>query len=75
MTAHYAEWYLDNVLKSACMNHFVYSPLLKSFVTLVSPDIVRFRAEDYADLNELIALAELIGKFLLFNFNFCFDIY
>nr|CAH8838429.1 unnamed protein product [Trichobilharzia regenti] len=61
MTAHYAEWYLDNVLKSACMNHFVYSPLLKSFVTLVSPDIVRFRAEDYADLNELIALAELIG--------------
>ncbi|KAH8859240.1 Nck-associated protein 1 [Schistosoma japonicum] len=61
MTAHYAEWYLENVIKHAYMDHFVYSPLLKSFVTLVSPDVVRFRAEDYADLNELIALTELIG--------------
>lgn len=62
MTAHYAEWYLENVIKHAYLDHFVYSPLLKSFVTLVSPDVVKFRAEDYADLNELLALTELIGK-------------
>ncbi|CAH8493040.1 unnamed protein product [Heterobilharzia americana] len=61
MTAHYAEWYLENFIKHAYMDHFVYSPLLKSFVTLVSPDVVRFRAEDYADFNELVALTELIG--------------
>ncbi|CAH8495980.1 unnamed protein product [Schistosoma guineensis] len=61
MTAHYAEWYLENVIKHAYLDHFVYSPLLKSFVTLVSPDVVKFRAEDYADLNELLALTELIG--------------
>ncbi|OON15061.1 Tat pathway signal sequence domain protein, partial [Opisthorchis viverrini] len=61
MTAHYTKWYLGSFLKHAYMDHFVYSPLLKSFVTLVSPEVVRFRAEDYADLNELRALAELIG--------------
>lgn len=61
ITAHYAKWYTDHVIKHAYLDHFVYSPLLKSFVTLVSPDVVRFRAEDYADLNELHALAELIG--------------
>ncbi|CAL8091623.1 unnamed protein product [Calicophoron daubneyi] len=61
MTAHYAKWYLEQLIRHAYMDHFVYSPLLKSFVTLVSPDVVRFRAEDFADLNELRALAELIG--------------
>ncbi|KAF6777647.1 hypothetical protein AHF37_02917 [Paragonimus kellicotti] len=61
ITAHYTKWYLDSLLKHAYMDHFVYSPLLKSFVTLVPPEVVRFRAEDFADLNELRALSELIG--------------
>ncbi|KAL7063591.1 hypothetical protein AAHC03_0160 [Spirometra sp. Aus1] len=61
LTSHYAEWYSDVFMRHAYMGHFVYSPLLKSFVSMVSSEVVRFRAEDYADLNELRALAELIG--------------
>ncbi|TPP58153.1 NCK-associated protein 1 [Fasciola gigantica] len=61
MTAHYTKWYVEHLIKHAYADHFVYSPLLKSFVTMVSPEVVRFRAEDFADLNELRALAELIG--------------
>ncbi|VDP92119.1 unnamed protein product [Echinostoma caproni] len=61
MTAHYTKWYVEHLVKHAYADHFVYSPLLKSFVTMVSPEVVRFRAEDFADLNELRALAELIG--------------
>ncbi|KAA0190408.1 hypothetical protein FBUS_11617 [Fasciolopsis buskii] len=63
MTAHYTKWYVEHLIKHAYADHFVYSPLLKSFVTMVSPEVVRFRAEDFADLNELRALAELIGKY------------
>ncbi|CAH8612598.1 unnamed protein product [Dicrocoelium dendriticum] len=62
VTAHYTRWYIGTFLKHAYMDHFVYSPLLKSFVTFVSPDVVRFRAEDFADLNELRALSELLGS-------------
>lgn len=61
LTSQYAEWYSDIFMRHAYMGHFVYSPLLKSFVSMVSSEVVRFRAEDYADLNELRALAELIG--------------
>ncbi len=32
-----------------------------------SPDVPRFRAEDYTDLNELRALAELLGMRLPFS--------
>ncbi|VDL61930.1 unnamed protein product [Hymenolepis diminuta] len=61
LTTHYTEWYADDFIQQAYVGHFVFSPLLKSFVTMPSPDAPRFRAEEYADLAELRALSELIG--------------
>ncbi|KAL5111341.1 Nck-associated protein 1 [Taenia crassiceps] len=61
LTTHYSEWYADDFIQQAYLGHFVYSPLLMTFVTMPSPDSPRFRAEEYSDLNELRALAELIG--------------
>nr|CUU97887.1 hypothetical transcript [Hymenolepis microstoma] len=61
LTRYYTEWYADDFIQQAYVGHFVYSPLLKSFVTMPSPDAPRFRAEEYADLAELRALSELIG--------------
>lgn len=59
----YAQWYVDSFIQQVYLGHFVYSPLLKSFVTLLSHPVesLQFRAEEYGDLNELRALAELIG--------------
>ncbi|KAM7541124.1 hypothetical protein Aperf_G00000035243 [Anoplocephala perfoliata] len=61
LATYYSEWYADDFIQQAYAGHFVYSPLLRSFVTMSSPDVPRFRAEEYADLVELRALSELIG--------------
>ncbi|KAL3319176.1 Nck-associated protein 1 [Cichlidogyrus casuarinus] len=61
MTSHYTQWYCEVFLWHAQADHFVFSPTLKSFVTMATPDVVRFRAEDYADYNEFRALSEIIG--------------
>ncbi|VDN96393.1 unnamed protein product [Rodentolepis nana] len=65
LTRCYTEWYADDFIQQAYVGHFVYSPLLKSFVTMPSPDAPRFRAEEYADLAELRALSELIAQTVL----------
>ncbi|KAM3179617.1 hypothetical protein ACTXT7_000204 [Hymenolepis weldensis] len=70
LTTHYTEWYADDFIQQAYVGHFVYSPLLKSFVTMPSPDAPRFRAEEYADLAELRALSELIGVIRTFVLSF-----
>ncbi|XP_033752892.1 membrane-associated protein Hem-like isoform X5 [Pecten maximus] len=67
ITANYASWYLDVLLRKATVNigQIVYSPNYKSFVTVAaeSNQQVILQAEEYADLTELRALAELIGPY------------
>ena len=58
--------YLEVLLRRATVNvgHIVHSPRQKAFVTVAPIDGQRsFVAEEYADLSELRALAELIGPY------------
>lgn len=58
--------YLEVLLRRATCNagQIVYSPRQKAFVTVATADGQQnFAAEEYADLMELRALAELIGPY------------
>lgn len=66
ITANYTNWYLEVLLRRVTCNvgQIIYSPNQKAFVSLsVDGQQVPFAAEEYADLIELRALAELIGPY------------
>lgn len=66
ITANYTNWYLEVLLRRAtCQTgQIVYSPRQKAFITVATADGQQnFAAEEYADLTELRALAELIGPY------------
>ena len=43
--------------------HICYSPLQQAFVSLTAEGAVPFNAEEFSDVTELRALAELIGPY------------
>ncbi|KAM8977568.1 nck-associated protein 1-like [Pelodytes ibericus] len=65
MAALYTNWYLECLLRQASIGLIVYSPAMKSFVDL--PKEIRgeqgLNAEEYSDISEMKALAELIGPY------------
>lgn len=62
ITTLYSSWYLEVLLRRVSAGHIVYSPLQKAFVTLsLENGQLPFSAEEFSDVNELRALAELIG--------------
>ncbi|XP_052716695.1 nck-associated protein 1-like isoform X22 [Crassostrea angulata] len=69
ITANYTNWYLEVLLRRVTVNigQIVYSPNHKAFVTVAtdnnSKENLYLAAEEYADLTELRALAELIGPY------------
>lgn len=63
ITALYSNWYLEVLLRRVSAGQICYSPLQKAFVTLPVEGQVPFCAEEYSDVNELRALAELIGPY------------
>ncbi|XP_055996356.1 nck-associated protein 1-like isoform X6 [Ostrea edulis] len=69
ITANYTNWYLEVLLRRVTVNigQIVYSPNRKAFVTVAadnnSKENLYLAAEEYADLTELRALAELIGPY------------
>jgi len=65
ITAIYTKWYLEVLLRRVSMGQVVYSPNYKAFVTLVADTDKQLplQSEEYADLIELRALAELIGPY------------
>ena len=63
ITALYTTWYLDTLLRRVTSGHVVFSPLQKAFVTIQSDPSSNLRPEDYANLTELRALAEIIGPY------------
>lgn len=62
ITSNYANWYLDVLLRRVSSSQIVYSPIHKAFVSVTDGQLP-FNAEEYADLMELRALAELIGPY------------
>ncbi|CAL1535112.1 unnamed protein product [Lymnaea stagnalis] len=65
ITHNYTHWYLEVLLMRVACNagQIVFSPSRKAFVTVSQGDGVLMAAEEYADLTELRALAELIGPY------------
>ncbi|OQV13186.1 Membrane-associated protein Hem [Hypsibius exemplaris] len=63
ITALYTTWYLDTLLRRVTAGHIVFSPLQKAFVAILDTGAQAVRPEDYANLTELRALAELIGPY------------
>lgn len=60
ITNMYSTWYLDAFLRRVATDNVVYSPRRRSFVNKPGQS---FRAEEYTDVNELQALAELLGAY------------
>ena len=63
ITSLYTNWYLEVLLRKVSTGQIVYSPVQKAFVTLPSEQPVPFLAEEFSDVTELRALAELIGPY------------
>lgn len=60
ITNMYATWYLDIFLRRVMIENMVFSPRRRAFVNKPGQS---FRAEEYTDVNELQALAELLGAY------------
>lgn len=60
ITNMYATWYLDVFLRRVMTDNIVFSPRRRAFVNRPGQS---FRAEEYTDVNELQALAELLGAY------------
>lgn len=63
ITSLYTNWYLEVLLRRTSTGQIVYSPIQKAFITLPSEQPAQFLAEEYSDVTELRALAELIGPY------------
>lgn len=63
ITALYNNWYCDILLRRVSAGHIVYSKTQRAFVSLTQEGAQPFSAEEFSDVNELRALAELIGPY------------
>jgi NCK-associated protein 1 len=60
IAALYANWYVNVLLRKTSSGHIWYSPGRKCFL---SKSTNPFKAEEYSDISELMALSELIGPY------------
>lgn len=60
ITSMYTTWYLEVFLRRVMTDNIVFSPRRRAFVNKPGQ---AFRAEEYTDVNELQALAELLGAY------------
>ncbi|KAJ8259356.1 hypothetical protein COCON_G00183680 [Conger conger] len=63
ITTLYTNWYLEGLLKQASSALIVHCPTMHCFVNQPTESEQSFRAEEYSDILELQALAELIGPY------------
>ncbi|XP_050734485.1 membrane-associated protein Hem-like isoform X2 [Eriocheir sinensis] len=63
ITAHYNTWYSEVLLRRVSAGHIVFSKNQRAFVSLTAEGAQPFPAEEFSDINELRALAELIGPY------------
>ncbi|XP_054722851.1 membrane-associated protein Hem-like, partial [Uloborus diversus] len=63
ITSLYTNWYLEALLRRVSAGHISYSRNQRAFVTLSAEGQLPFSAEEFSDINELRALAELIGSY------------
>ncbi|XP_007429574.1 nck-associated protein 1-like [Python bivittatus] len=63
MTTLYTNWYLESLLRQASMGSIVLSPLMQAFVSVPKEGEQIFNAEEFSDILEMRALAELLGPY------------
>ncbi|KAM4587109.1 nck-associated protein 1-like [Odontesthes bonariensis] len=63
VTTLYTNWYLEGLLRQASNSLIVHCPTMHCFVSQSTDNEPNFRAEQFSDISELQALAELIGPY------------
>ncbi|XP_025425507.1 membrane-associated protein Hem [Sipha flava] len=59
----YTQWYSEVLLRRVSAGNICYSPNQRAFVSLTADGAVPFNAEEFSDIGELRALAELVGPY------------
>uniref|UniRef100_A0A3Q2X9E3 NCK associated protein 1 like n=1 Tax=Hippocampus comes TaxID=109280 RepID=A0A3Q2X9E3_HIPCM len=59
----YTNWYLESLLRLASNSLVVHCPAMQCFVNQISDNDPAFQAEEFSDISELRALAELLGAY------------
>lgn len=63
IAALYTQWYSEVLLRRVSAGNICFSMNQRAFVSLTTEGAFPFNAEEYSDINELRALAELIGPY------------
>lgn len=63
IAAIYTQWYSEVLLRRVSAGNIIFSMNQRSFVSLTAEGSIPFNPEEYSDVNELRALAELIGPY------------
>uniref|UniRef100_A0A3B4UXM3 NCK associated protein 1 like n=1 Tax=Seriola dumerili TaxID=41447 RepID=A0A3B4UXM3_SERDU len=63
VTTLYTNWFLESLLRQASNSLIVHCPTMLCFVNQTTDNEPTFRAEEFSDISELRALAELIGPY------------
>ncbi|XP_018565798.1 membrane-associated protein Hem [Anoplophora glabripennis] len=63
IAAIYTQWYSEVLLRRVSAGNIIFSMNQRSFVSLTVEGSIPFNPEEYSDVNELRALAELIGPY------------
>ncbi|XP_018322242.1 membrane-associated protein Hem [Agrilus planipennis] len=63
IAAHYTQWYSEVLLRRVSAGNICFSMNQRSFVSLTAEGTLPFNPEEFSDINELRALAELIGPY------------
>lgn len=63
IAALYTQWYSEVLLRRVSAGNICFSMNQRAFVSLTAEGTIPFNAEEFSDINELRALAELIGPY------------
>ncbi|XP_059186269.1 nck-associated protein 1-like [Centropristis striata] len=63
ITTIYTNWFLESLLRQASNSFIVHCPTMQCFVNQTADNEPSFRAEEFSDISELQALAELLGPY------------
>nr|NVI74181.1 HEM-protein [Cucujiformia] len=69
IAAIYTQWYSEVFLRRVSGGNIIFSTNQRSFVSLTVEGSIPFNPEEYSDINELRALAELIGPYGMKQIN------
>uniref|UniRef100_A0A8C0N4E3 NCK associated protein 1 like n=1 Tax=Canis lupus familiaris TaxID=9615 RepID=A0A8C0N4E3_CANLF len=63
ITTLYTNWYLEGLLRQASSGTITLAPAMQAFVSLPREGEQNFSAEEFSDVSEMRALAELLGPY------------